>query len=244
MKKRVVYGCIGAIIMLFLTAFPVTMGTHTLDTGYVRDGVMDDIDTPVGERSFEDEFCITWVDPEGDAWYVIFNWGDGTVSGWIGPFASGEEACASHIWVDDGVYHIFAKVKDDQGTETPWMYLGTVGSWIQGPSRGRPDVEYTFWIELPVHPEGDQMYALWDWGDGTSEEWRGPYDGGTNASASHAWQQRGQYEIRVKLKDESGEGGWSASRIMLIRWFFSNSYSKYPQFSLLHAFFQFFDNLI
>ncbi|MCD6330680.1 MAG: PKD domain-containing protein, partial [Thermoplasmata archaeon] len=70
--------------------------------------------------------CVTYTyttsttDPEGDNIYYLFDWGDGTTSGWIGPFASGAIATASHKWNSPGTYYIRAKAKDDKGAESGW----------------------------------------------------------------------------------------------------------------------------
>ncbi len=35
-----------------------------------------------------------------------------------------------------------------------------------GPSKGFPGINYTFCFDLPVHPESNSYYVMWDWGDG------------------------------------------------------------------------------
>jgi len=69
-------------------------------------------------------YCIdTVVDPDGDIIYVYWDWGDGTNSGWLGPYASGEQVCADHSWSKDGTYTIKAKLRDEYGAESDWGYL-------------------------------------------------------------------------------------------------------------------------
>ncbi len=68
----------------------------------------------------ETEFCATTSDPQGDDVYYLFDWGDGTDSGWIGPFESGEEGCASHSWDAQGDYELRVKAKDDADHESEW----------------------------------------------------------------------------------------------------------------------------
>ncbi|MCK4416419.1 MAG: PKD domain-containing protein, partial [Thermoplasmatales archaeon] len=59
-------------------------------------------------------------------------------------------------------------------------------------------------------PEGDQILYLFDWGDNTTSEWLGPYDSGATVNAVHAWNDVGDYEIKVKAKDINGSAsGWS-----------------------------------
>ncbi len=59
-------------------------------------------------------------------------------------------------------------------------------------------------------PEGQQIWYLFDWGDGSNSSWLGPVDSGTPYIESHMWMLPAQYEIHVKAKDSTGlESGWS-----------------------------------
>jgi fimbrial isopeptide formation D2 family protein/uncharacterized repeat protein (TIGR01451 family) len=60
------------------------------------------------------------TDPDGDNIYFWFDWGDGSNSGWIGPFSSGQTASLSHSWTVKGTYPIKVKIKDDSGVESVW----------------------------------------------------------------------------------------------------------------------------
>jgi len=60
------------------------------------------------------------IDPEGDEIYLMFDWGDGTNSGWIGPYNSGDTVTASHVWSIQGSYAIKAKAKDEHDVESVW----------------------------------------------------------------------------------------------------------------------------
>jgi hypothetical protein len=53
--------------------------------------------------------------------------------------------------------------------------------------------------------DGDQIYYLWDWGDGNFSEWFGPFASETTATAQHSWNTKGTYSIRVKAKDVQGD---------------------------------------
>jgi hypothetical protein len=59
-------------------------------------------------------------DPEESQLHYLFDWGDGTDSGWLGPYDSGETCGASHIWTRQGTYTIRVKAKDLQGYESEW----------------------------------------------------------------------------------------------------------------------------
>ena len=65
-------------------------------------------------------FCVTVTDPEGDSIFIMWDWGDGTNSGWLGPYESGEEMCAIHAWISEGIYCVRVKLRDEFGAESEW----------------------------------------------------------------------------------------------------------------------------
>jgi len=79
-----------------------------------------------------------------------------------------------------------------------------------GPDSGKTGVTYLFSTRA-VDLNDDNVYYMWDWGDGNVSDWLGSYDSGETASASHQWnEKRTTYSIRVKAKDIYGEeGDWS-----------------------------------
>jgi len=60
------------------------------------------------------------ADNENDKVYYWFDWGDGTNSGWLGPYGSSAEATASHRWLQNGMYNVIVKAKDASGIESSW----------------------------------------------------------------------------------------------------------------------------
>lgn len=74
---------------------------------------------------------------------------------------------------------------------------------------------FTFFISVPQDSYGDQVYYLIDWGDGTSNEWIGPFDSGVEVSMSHEWNEEGTYEITIKAKDQDGESKCTAYNLTL-----------------------------
>ena len=52
--------------------------------------------------------------------YYLFDWGDGSDSGWLGPYESGAEVNATHTWSEVGSYGIKVKAKDVNGAESEW----------------------------------------------------------------------------------------------------------------------------
>jgi hypothetical protein len=58
--------------------------------------------------------------------------------------------------------------------------------------------------------DSEELQYLIVWGDGNSTDWIGPYSNGEIVEISYTWQKKGDYEIKVKAKDEQGfESGWS-----------------------------------
>ena len=81
----------------------------------------------------------------------------------------------------------------------------------QGPTRGTPKKTYTY-SSSTTDNEGDDIYYLFDWGDGTHSSWIGPYHSGETVKASHKWSKKNTYRVRVKAKDVEGhESKWSSS---------------------------------
>jgi outer membrane protein assembly factor BamB len=79
-----------------------------------------------------------------------------------------------------------------------------------GEEKGAINSEYTYETST-IDPDGDQVHYMWDWGDGTTSDWLGPYPSDEVCKASHKWDEIGAYEIRVKAKDEQGcHSEWSA----------------------------------
>jgi len=78
-----------------------------------------------------------------------------------------------------------------------------------GPTHGVLNMEYTF-LTSTSDPNGDQIYYLFNWGDGTTSTWLGPYNSGTTVTASYAWSELGSYDIKVQAKDVNGAlSDWS-----------------------------------
>jgi hypothetical protein len=74
---------------------------------------------------------------------------------------------------------------------------------INGPNTGTPGTEYTYCINA-IDPEEDSLYVKWEWDDGTSSDWLGPFISGTEVCDSHIWDNKGSYIISVTVKDEFG----------------------------------------
>ena len=71
----------------------------------------------VGE---EYRYTSTTTDDNNDLIQYYFSWGDGTTSGWIGPYESGEIVEEYHTWSKRGNYEIKVKAMDEHGQVSEW----------------------------------------------------------------------------------------------------------------------------
>ncbi|OYT29886.1 hypothetical protein B6U98_01095 [Thermoplasmatales archaeon ex4572_165] len=85
-----------------------------------------------------------------------------------------------------------------------------------GPQTGKIKINYEY-ATTSIDSEGDDIYYLFNWGDGTYSEWLGPYSSGEEIKEEHQWLEHGDYQIQVKAKDEHGaESEWSDYLILNI----------------------------
>lgn len=90
---------------------------------------------------------------------------------------------------------------------------------IEGPINGGIDKKYTYCISSIVDPNDDKLYIFWDWGDETNTDWQGPYNSSEQVCEQHIWNNRGNYTIKVKLKDEYGEeSDWGYLEVTIPRY--------------------------
>jgi len=75
---------------------------------------------PSGSVGNSYTYSSSTTDPEDDRVYYLWDWGDGTNSGWNGPYTSGATVVASHTWTKIGRYKIQVQAKDDHNATSPW----------------------------------------------------------------------------------------------------------------------------
>jgi len=76
--------------------------------------------TTNGKVGEEYTFTCSATDPNDDQIYYLFDWDDGSNSGWLGPYNSGEEANAKHIWNDASDFQIKVLAKDTSEMRSSW----------------------------------------------------------------------------------------------------------------------------
>jgi len=81
--------------------------------------------------------------------------------------------------------------------------------------------EYSF---VSDDPEDSNVLYYIDWGDGDIEEWIGPYESGELIFLNHIWNEKGDYVLRAKSKDNSDiESYWGTLEISMPLNVFSNN---------------------
>lgn len=68
-------------------------------------------------------YSISTTDRDDDDVFYFIDWGDGTNSGWIGAYKSGEEIKSPHVWIEKGTYSIKVKAKDVFNAQSYWATL-------------------------------------------------------------------------------------------------------------------------
>jgi hypothetical protein len=74
----------------------------------------------VGSAEVSYSFSTNTTDPDGDQVSYCFDWGDGNLSQWVGPFDSGATASASYAWMQGGNYTVRCMAKDIHGAQSNW----------------------------------------------------------------------------------------------------------------------------
>ena len=177
--------------------------------------------TPSGPSSGNTGVSYTYststTDPDDDTVKYGWDWnGDGTVDEWTGLYSSGTTVSTTHTWATAGTYNVKVKAEDSNGAQSGFSSAKIVvinsppnKPTITGPSSGKAGNSYSYSTST-TDPNGDQIYYWFDWDDGTTSGWKGPYNSGQIASASHIWSAQGSYIIKVKAKDDpNGDGDLS-----------------------------------
>jgi len=112
----------------------------------------------------------------------------------------GTEELFGQTWWNSPIIHITV-LTDNEAPNKPER--------PSGEDKGKVGQTYKYTTSA-TDPDNDQLYYMWDWGDGNFSEWIGPYQSGALASAQKSWSVKGDYSIKVKAKDMSGvESDWS-----------------------------------
>ena len=195
----------------------------------------------------EYSYTSSATDPDGDQISYLFDWGDGSNSGWLGPYPSGTTATASHTWTDLGTYNVTVKARDVWGATSPVSepLLVTITDntppntpSITGPTNIKPFVSYTYTFSGTDDQDQDLLYEI-DWGDGNGAAGIGPYQSGEEFTLSHTWNARKTYQIKTRTTDTAGaKSDWAYlevavpfeyNRFFVLQNFFEQLLQRFPR---------------
>ena len=105
--------------------------------------------------------------------------------------------------VNNGYFNVYLRIIEEPNNPPEKPIKPT------GPTSGKPYNEYNFSTST-IDIDNDQIFYMWDWGNGATSVWLGPYNSGEECKVSNIWYDRGTYNIKVKAKDILGlESEWS-----------------------------------
>ena len=79
-------------------------------------------------------YATSTTDPDGDALYYLFDWGDATTSGWLGPSQNGSGMSDSHSWEAPGTYAVMVQARDIYGHTSGWSNATVVTMMNRAPN--------------------------------------------------------------------------------------------------------------
>ena len=173
-----------------------------------------------GDIGIQYTYSTSSTDPDNDN--IKYGWdidSDNIIDYWTGFYTSGQTCSVGITFSAAGTYHLRVKAKDSENSESAFSTALTIvisgggnqppnKPTITGPTQGKSGTRYAYEART-TDPNGDQLYYLFDWGDGTDSGWIGPYTSGISVSADNIWS-NGNYQIKVKAKDtNNAESEWS-----------------------------------
>lgn len=172
-------------------------------------------------------FCIDLPDSEEhEPYYIIWDWGDGSFSDWLGPFVAEETVCDEHSWNLTGYYEIRVGIRDFfqniTWTDPLIIHISKNNApsipIISGPLVGKPGQQYE-WTFYSNDPEEDNISYYVDWGDYCGDsDWYGPYLSGEEVLIPKTYYSMGTFTIGSFAADEHGkESDWGSYTIKMPR---------------------------
>ena len=138
----------------------------------------------------------------------------GWACGFNNPYNRGD------AWIGDGEYY-WEKLDYEEYPECDMCFM-TYGMNeapnipnIEGQPKGKVGTEYNYTISTTDYEDHDIWYYI-EWGDGTKEEWIGPYRSGIEINLTHTWDKMRIYKVKVKAKDiHDFESDWGKLKITI-----------------------------
>jgi hypothetical protein len=103
--------------------FPLS-GNEVMDSFQDPNSPPETPSTPLGPTAagpgIQINFTTKAIDPDGDKVSYFWDWGDGNVTDWLGPFDANVSMTTNYTWYFDGTYSVRVKAKDIHGNESNW----------------------------------------------------------------------------------------------------------------------------
>jgi C1A family cysteine protease len=153
-------------------------------------------------------------DPENNIVSYSWDFGDGST-------AQGKQV--THSFSQLGAYPVTLTVTDganqsDTDAITVWIQESNTPPEkpsIYGKNEADKSKRQTYNFTA-IDPEGNDLYYYIDWGDGSLEEWIGPFKSGEIISIKHRFENGGIFTIRAKTRDVfNDESPWSTIEVHL-----------------------------
>ena len=202
----------------------------------------------LGTWNVQYTYTSTATDPDGDQIYYLFDWNDGSNSGWLGPYNSGQMGTASHIWTKLGNYSVRVQAHDSWGAQSPFSDPLRVvitdntppnTPTISGPTQIKLFTSYNFTLNGTDDFNQDLTYDI-DWGDGNGAAGIGPYHSGEAVVLEHTWRIKGTFSVRARTTDTFGaHSDWTYLQVVapndyqlrlpaLIQHLFQQLFERFP----------------
>jgi len=120
----------------------------------------------------------------------------------------------------EGIGELFTLWPGSQSPDTP--------SKPEGPDQCTENEDVVFSTSA-TEPDGEDVFYMFDWGDGNFSDWVGPFAPGETGEATNNWDEIGEYQIKACAKDINGvQSEWSENTTIII---IENSNPENPSIS-------------
>jgi len=196
-------------------------------------------DVPAGPSSGKSYVNYTYAtqttDPDGDAIFYQFDWGNGDTSDWSRFQTSGLTFVDTNSWNSNGQYTIRVRAKDHHEAISEWSEGLTLSIGNRPPEipviDSAPD---TIWpgvtatlLFRAIDPDADSVTFILDFGSGDSVVTESLVPSNQFTRFRHAWANTGTFTFRVRARDSRGLlSDWSEPRTVSVpgpdlRWCFA-----------------------
>ena len=150
----------------------------------------------------------------GASW--LFDWGDGSTSGWLQVEEGKRSLTATHVWQSTGTYQVKVQFKSASFPNGVWSPLlevtvtfytnediPLVPSVTTVLSSGSVGVAYQC-TTVATDNQGDFVQYRFDWGDDNYSNWTALVRSEQPVTMTHTWSHQGTYQVSAQVRDQYG----------------------------------------